>query len=94
MGFQGLFFKIIQTTFWFQFPVCVTNFRHVFQRYCDEFLIPKEVFLHHGSNNKNLSHFLHSYHGLGFLDGYLGPIFQKFPCLYLQKYLIKLISYF
>ena len=31
MGFQGLFFRIIQTTLCFQFPVCVTNFWHVFQ---------------------------------------------------------------
>jgi hypothetical protein len=38
MGFQGLFFKIIQTTFWFQFLVCVTNFWCILQTSRDEFL--------------------------------------------------------
>ena len=56
MGVQGLFFRIIQITFWFQFLVCVTNFWRVFQRDQDEFLKTQEDF---SSPQNPLSVFTH-----------------------------------
>jgi hypothetical protein len=36
----------------------------------------REVFVHHGMNNKNLSHILHRFHQLGESKPSLSPIFQ------------------
>jgi hypothetical protein len=39
---------------------------------------PKEVFVGDGLIHKNLSQFLHNYHGFGDMKRSLDPIFQEF----------------